>query len=153
MAVTQHSNVCFAETGSSDCNGNFIESELFLVSYNMHGYRQGQIVVNDLVQSLTPDLILLQEHWLTPQNLIKFTNDFSNYYAFGSSALGASVEAGPLLGRPFGGMMILIRNDLMPVCQCIDASERFIVVKVGDVICINIYLPCTGTPDRELIYK
>ena len=32
-------------------------------------------------------------------------------------------------------------------------SERFIVVKVGDLICINIYLPCRGTPDRDLLCK
>jgi len=35
----------------------------------------------------------------------------------------------------------------------VNVSERFLVVKVGDLICINIYLPCRGTPDRDLLCK
>ena len=35
----------------------------------------------------------------------------------------------------------------------VDVSKRFLVVKVGDLICTNIYLPCHGTPDRDLLCK
>lgn len=135
------------------CNGNFLESDLSVVSYNMHGYRQGKVLISNLIQTLSPDLVLLQEHWLTPDTLTKFNVEFSNYYAFGSSALGDMIESGPLVGRPFGGVMTLIRNDLLPVCECVNASERFVIVKVGDVLCVNVYLPCFGTVDRESIYE
>ena len=44
-------------------------SQLLLLSFNMHGYNQGVTTVSDLVESRSPDLIMLQEHWLTPANL------------------------------------------------------------------------------------
>ena len=48
-------------------------SELYTVSYNMHGINQGIDVACDLVNSNnSPDVILLQEHWLTPGNLPLF---------------------------------------------------------------------------------
>ena len=37
---------------------------LKVVSFNMHGFRQGQSVVDDLAKHSKPDLFLLQEHWL-----------------------------------------------------------------------------------------
>jgi hypothetical protein len=39
---------------------NFIESDLCIVSFNMHGYNQGSITVNDLIVSNPPDAFLLQ---------------------------------------------------------------------------------------------
>ena len=144
-----HHNDYLINTGTDI---TFVDSELLLLSYNMHGYNQGQILVSDLICSLSPDIIMLQEHWLTPHNLTKFEKDFPGYYAFGSSALAEVIEIGPLVGRPFGGTMTLIKNELMPVCECISASERFVVVRVGDLLCINVYLPCVGTTDRETVY-
>ena len=48
-------------------------NELYIVSYNMHGFNQGIEVVSDLANSNDPpDIILLQEHWLTPANLFLF---------------------------------------------------------------------------------
>ena len=49
--------------------------------------------------------------------------------------------------------MILVKNELMAVCECINVSERYVVVKVGNLLCINVYLPCSGTLDRDLIYE
>ena len=60
---------------------------------------------------------------------------------------------GPLAGRPFGGTAILVKKDLLPACECIDVSERIVVVRLGDLLCVNVYLPSRGTPDRELLYK
>jgi len=46
-----------------------------------------------------------------------------------------------------------VENELLSVSECVNVSERFLVVKVGDLIFINIYLPCRGTPDRDLLCK
>jgi hypothetical protein len=35
-----------------------------ILSYNMHGYNQGRIALRDMILSLSPDIFLLQEHWL-----------------------------------------------------------------------------------------
>lgn len=131
-------------------NNNHIDN-LTVISYNMHGYNQGVIALTDIVNSISPDVVMLQEHWLTPANLAKFNEDFTNYYAFGSSAMELNVQSGPLIGRPFGGVMILIRNELMSTCECIHTTERFIALKVAHLLLFNIYLPCQGTKDRDLI--
>jgi hypothetical protein len=118
----------------------------------MHGFNQGSSLVRDIIDSKFPDIIMLQEHWLTPDNYSRFQSDFIEYYPFGSSALGSAVASGPLYGRPFGGTTILIKNELMGAVECIHASERFVIIRVGDILCINVYLPCAGTKDRNLIY-
>jgi len=134
-------------------NCNFVESSLSVISYNMHGYNQGLSLLLDMISSYTPDLLFLQEHWLTPHNMIKFNNDFPDFHVFGCSAMESCVELGPLAGRPFGGTAILVKKDLLPACECIDVSERMVVVRLGDLLCVNVYLPSRGTPDRELLYK
>ena len=53
---------------------------LKIVSYNMHGFMQGFSVLEDFINSEeSPDVFLLQEHWLTPDNLSKF-DYFSDYF-------------------------------------------------------------------------
>ena len=158
MAELNHSSLNFNphlddSDRSNQCTGNFVELDLNIVSYNMHGYRQGKILLADLTQTTKVDAFLVQEHWLTPQNLAKFNYDFPNYYTFSSSALAESVEIGPLVGRPYGGLAILVKNELLSAFECVTACERFIVVRLGDVLIINVYLPCSGTSDRDLICR
>ena len=52
---------------------------LHLVTYNMHSFHQGIPALQDLLEHDTtvPDIILVQEHWLTPANLHKFDDFFS----------------------------------------------------------------------------
>jgi len=50
------------------------------MSYNMHGFYQGHPVIDDLVNTLKPDVILLQEHWLTPANLLSSTAEYTSNY-------------------------------------------------------------------------
>ena len=107
----------------------------------MHGYNQGSITIKDLIVSNSPDAFLFQEHWLTPANLCKFNNDFPDYTMFGSSALNNNVESGPLIGRPYGGTAILVKNDLLNLCTCINVAERCVIIKICDLLCINVYLP------------
>ena len=127
---------------------NTTKTNLFVVSYNMHGYNQGVVALRELIQSNPPHVILLQETWLTPTNLDRFSHDFPGFFAFGCSALSDRVSSGPLFSRPYGGMMILLRNDIVPVSECIHTSERFVIVKVGDLLVVDVYLPCVGTQNR-----
>ena len=126
-------------------------TSLKIVSYNMHGFRQGCPVLDDLIYSCNPDIFLLQEHWLTPANLYLFDNHFVNYFSFGSSAMSKTIESGMLRGRPFGGVIILIKSTLRKITKTIHCCDRYIIVKVGDCIFVNIYLPCSGTPDRQSV--
>jgi len=115
------------------------------------GFNQGSTAVDELTRTISPDVFLVQEHWLTPANLHKFNDYFPDYFAFGSTAMSKQVESGMLRGRPFGGLMNLVKNDLRNVTQTIHSEERFTIVKLANYLLINIYLPCVGTKDRLLI--
>ena len=58
-----------------------------MVSYNLHGFNQGSHEIKDMVSTFMPDVIMIQEHWLTPDNLSKLSELSSNYFVFGSSAM------------------------------------------------------------------
>jgi len=92
---------------------------LYIVSYNIRGFNQGIEVVNDLVNSDPPDIILLQEHWLTPVNLSLIVEKIQSHYSFRKSAMSDRLTQGPLVGRPFGGTSILIKNELRAATKCI----------------------------------
>lgn len=123
------------------------------VSFNMHGFYQGCPVIEDLIDSEAPDVLMLQEHWLTPSKLCLFDSRFTDYFPFGCSAMCSRVEAGMLRGRPYGGVMTLIKKSLGNVTTMIHCEDRFVVVKILNCLIINVYLPCSGTPDRQAIYE
>jgi len=85
-------------------------TELKIVSFNMHGFNQGCVAIDELISNYTPNIFLFQEHWLTPANLCKL-DIFSNYATFGCCVMADTVESGILRGRPFGGVSILISNN------------------------------------------
>ena len=123
---------------------------LTVTSYNLHGFNQGRVGIDELISTYQPDVLLLQEHWLTPANLSKF-DCFTQYCPFGSSAMSDTVGAGMLVGRPFGGVMSLVHNRLRPITSVINCSDRYVITKINDIVIINMYLPCSGTPNRNFI--
>ena len=88
-----------------------MNNQLDLISFNMHGFNQDCETVKDLIDNYNPDVFLLQEHWLTPSNLSNF-DCFTDYFLVGSSAMSKTIESGILVGRPFGGMVTLVRHQV-----------------------------------------
>jgi hypothetical protein len=79
----------------------------------MHGFSQGLPLISYLCDSINPpDILFLQEHWLTPANLYKMNNFHTKYSNYGISAMEAVVEHSILKGRPFGGVNILMSHCL-----------------------------------------
>ena len=60
-----------------------------------------------------------------------------------------TVESGVLRGRPFGGVICLIKKRSAQNTRTIHCSDRHSIV--GDCIFTNIYLPCVGSVNRQLI--
>ena len=120
---------------------------LTIITYNLHGFNQGLAGVDELISTHHPDILLLQEHWLTPANLSKFDR-FDGFCSFGSSAMSDTVSSGMLVGRPFGGVMTLVHNRLRPITTVICCSDRYIIIMIDSFVIINVYLPCNGTPNR-----
>ena len=96
----------------------------------------------------SPDIILIQEHWLTPDNMYRFEQDITSHFAFVKSAMSHCVAHGPLVGRPYGGALILIKNELRGVTTCVYCADRYVIVRVGNLLVVNVYLPCAGTDNR-----
>ena len=138
---------CTTSVPNSDSVYNLNVDKISIVSFNLHGLNQGKLAIHEIIDSHMPDIILIQEHWLTPANLYKL-DEFDGYYAFGSSAMNTVVAQGPIYGRPFGGVGALIKNSLRGHCETIHAGERFLVLKMFNYIIMNVYLPCDGTSDR-----
>ena len=61
------------------------------------------------------DIIFLQETWLLPTDLDILNNVDKDFHSFSLS----SVDTGDriLIGRPYGGVSILWKRDLSPVCR------------------------------------
>ena len=70
---------------------------------------------------------------------------------FGSSALASVVESGIMRGRPFGGLMMLVKKSLIHSTEIVCAADRYVIIVVGNLLLVNLYLPCNGTADRIYI--
>ena len=100
----------------------------------MHRFHQGCPVLDDMIDLFNPDVLLLQEHWLTPANLNKFDSHFTNYFSFGCSAMSTIVQTGMLRGRPFGGVISLVKNSLRSITHTIHCDDRFAIIKIGNCL-------------------
>jgi len=47
---------------------------LTIVSYNVHGLNQGIVGIHELMATLHPEVIMIQEHWLSSENLYKLSD-------------------------------------------------------------------------------
>jgi len=54
-------------------------------------------------------------------------------------------------GRPFGGVLITIKDSLRKITKTVRCSDRYVIVKVGDCIFVDVCLRCVGSTDRQLI--
>jgi exonuclease III len=114
----------------------------------VHGFNQGWPTIAELIDQFDFIVILLQEHWLTPTNLIKFDELFNEYFTFGNSAMAEAVESDVLRGRPFGGIMCLINNDLREFSQNIYCNDRCAIIRLLNYLIVNVYFPCSGSTNR-----
>jgi exonuclease III len=85
-------------------------SQTKFCTYNLHGFKQGEHCLAELCSSA--DIIFIQEHWLHQNDFNKF-DVFQNFTLFASSALNDAYSRGFMIGRPFGGIAIMIRNSIV----------------------------------------
>jgi len=125
-------------------------SPLTFVTYNMHGYNQGIHYIKQICYSA--DLIFVQEHWLPPCDLHKLQNISDDFICYSSSAMCNVIDRGILVGRHFGGVAILVRSSIARHCKLLCKTERYIIVKLGDSILVNVYMPCASVPHYTDVY-
>jgi len=107
----------------------------------MHGFNQGSNLLSSLCdEPEKPDVIFLQEHWLTPANLPKLVNFSSNYTMFGISAMESALCHGILRGRPLGGVSTLLKSSLCRDVIFSICKQRFVLIVISDSCFVNLYL-------------
>ena len=124
---------------------------LVVISYNLHGFNQGRTGIKDLMDILNPDFIMVQEHWLFPSSLFKLDEIHDEYISFGSSAMTDVLGQGPFYGRPYGGTAIIMKRDVASFAHNIISNDRITAVKFSNWLLINVYMPCVGTANRQLL--
>ena len=122
-------------------------NSLRFCSYNMHGYNMGKSCLTDICS--VSDVILIQEHWLFPDNLHVLNNIDNDFLHFANSAMEKKLTSGVFRGRPFGGVAILVNKALACCTTLITNVDRLVIVKIGDVYVINVYLPDSSVCNRE----
>ena len=127
-----------------------LHNPIRFVTYNMHGFNQGSTLLKELCTCA--DVIFTQEHWLFPFNLQLMHNISDDFVCYSSSAMGELVDKGAVLGRPYGGVAVLVRAELAAKCRLICKAERFIILKFGDTLLVNVYMPCKSVRDYVDVY-
>jgi len=123
---------------------------LNIASYNLHGLNQGKPLLENLCDHF--DIIAVQEHWLSRHDLDRLAHFHSDFQGYAWSAMTDKLESTILVGRPYGGLGLLVNKSLnvkvTPVaCQ---SNCRSVVVSLafpnGYTLLLGIvYFPCYKT--------
>jgi exonuclease III len=112
-----------------------------VITFNLHGFNQGGLYLNELCTSGKYDLIGVQEHWLAPSCIVKLKSLSKNYSVYGKSAMETIVSIGPLRGRPWGGAAIMVKKQYCPYIKHIVVDDRFVLIVINDCTFVNVYMP------------
>ena len=129
-----------------------MSKSLRIMSYNCYGLKSSLVDLYALCEQF--DIIFLQETLLFRYELPLLCNIHPDFEGMGISAID---DTGSLLaGRPYGGVAILIRKRLRPVCEFQFYDDTRImgleVTHSKEKLCfINVYLPYQ-CPDNYDLY-
>ena len=118
------------------------KDRISICSFNCRSFKNSLPIIFDICNQ--HDIVLLQEHWLIPNDLCLLNNAHSDFLSIGLSAVDISSDI--LTGRPYGGTAILYRKSLSQHIKIIDSDEsRISGVRVntdaGPLLLLNVYMP------------
>ena len=127
-------------------------NSLRIMSYNCYGLKSSLVDLYELCEQF--DIIFLQETLLFKHELPVLSNIHPEFEGMGISAIDDTSHI--LAGRPYGGVAILIRKLLRPVCEFEFYDDtRMIGLEVKHLkerlYFINVYLPYQ-CPDNYDLY-
>ena len=127
-------------------HGTDVARGLRITTYNCRSVRSSIGVVKQLCKH--NDIVLLQEHWLLPDEIGYLSNTDKKFIAFGSSAV--DINTNHLSGRPYGGTAILCRQQLAAYVKLVDSkNSRITAVEVNmsvnnvlsTILLASVYMP------------
>ena len=107
-----------------------------IVTYNMHGFNQGVPMLLEILKGT--DVVCVQEHWLSEFSLDDLEHLNDDFDVFSISSLNPNFI---LKGRPYGGLAIFVSNKLQKYCSLISKNARYIILRISNIIVINVYMP------------
>jgi len=133
---------------ASNCTFNGVSmdgtqySDIRLCTYNCRSVKHSFPEVQQLCDN--HELVLIQEHWLMPDELHLLSNIHVDFLACGSSAVDTFRDI--LIGRPYGCTAVLYRKSLADRVTLIRGTDsRLTAVRLhtchGPVLVLNVYMP------------
>ena len=118
---------------------------LRIITCNCYNIKSSIQDISDLCNSY--DLIFLQEIWLFQHELSLLSNISSEFEGFGTTAMDTS--NGIILGRPYGGVAVLIRKSIRNKCQIHTFDDsRLLGVTINSFVS-SMY----SSPRDQLVYN
>lgn len=123
---------------------------LRITSFNCHGVKGRRTTVEEVCGR--SDIVAIQEHWLTPEDLPFLSNIHPDFRGHGISAMDPS--AGLLIGRPYGGVALMWRRCLDDAVTIIKTdNNRVAAIKVNSIdsqmLIICVYCPYFSIENTE----
>jgi len=120
----------------------FYSFNLKVTSFNVHGVKSSSNTIQDLCKKF--DIILLQEHWLYPDDLSYISQLSPDFCSFSLSPM--SIDDRLLSGRPHGGVSIMWRKNLSQYANIIQYDDNRILgleLKTNShvFLFLSVYLP------------
>ena len=115
---------------------------LRILSYNCYGLKSSTVDLYELCDKY--DIIFLQETLLFKHELPMLSKVHPGFEGMGISTIDDT--SGILSGRPYGGLAILVRRKLRPLCDFIFYDDtRIMGMKINNnnecLYFMNVYLP------------
>ena len=90
------------------------------------------------------DIVFLQEHWLFPSDLSSLNNVHQDFMSYGISSIDPSDSL--ILGRPYGGVAVLWKNDLAQFVNPVSFNDDRIIglechINNVKILFLGVYLP------------
>ena len=131
-----------------------------LLSFNCEGFRSNWHCVHHLLSSTECDVLLLQEHWLSPTRLHELDSLAASvgFTCLSSSAMHDRVAAGPVRGRGNGGLAMFFKSSRCSRIERIQLdSNRLLGATVFinncEVAVLNVYLPWNSSRDADALVE
>src|SRR2546425_9446572 len=87
------------------------------------------------------DIICIQEHWLSSGDMYKLSDLSKDFSVVVSFAVDSVLGGGVLRGRPFGGLAIFVKSNMICKWSIICKSDRLIIIQVNNLLICNGYMP------------
>ena len=127
-----------------------MKSKISIASYNSHGSGAGRL---EYIKSLFKrhDILLIQEHWLLPQQFHFYNNNIPDC---NSECVSGMRDSEPILGRPFGGCAILWNKNIQATVTPVNTdSNRICAINLSfnnmSLFICSIYMPTESSGNLD----